>query len=80
MTEKIEQEVVLADINNPLKKDAQFQLAVQEKQINKMAEILEEMATRLVSLEKKVIDMDEEARFPKNALSDYPEVTGKLNV
>ena len=80
MTEKIEQEVVLADINNPLKKDAQFQLAVQEKQINKMAEILEEMATRLVSLEKKVMDMDEEARFPKNALSDYPEVTGKLNV
>ena len=80
MTEKIEQEVVLADINNPLKKDAQFQLAVQEKQINKMAEILEEMATRLVSLEKKVMDMDEEARFPKNALSEYPEVSGKLNV
>tara|TARA_B100000085_G_scaffold73305_1_gene65754 strand:+ start:103 stop:345 length:243 start_codon:yes stop_codon:yes gene_type:complete len=80
MTEKIEQEVVLADINNPLKKDPQFQLAVQEKQINKMAEILEEMATRLVSLEKKVMDMDEEARFPKNALSDYPEVSGKLNV
>ena len=80
MTEKIEQEVVLADINNPLKKDPQFQLAVQEKQINKMAEILEEMATRLVSLEKKVMDMDEEARFPRNALSDYPEVTGKLNV
>tara|TARA_B100000035_G_scaffold166090_1_gene141710 strand:+ start:103 stop:345 length:243 start_codon:yes stop_codon:yes gene_type:complete len=79
MTEKIEQEVVLADINNPLKKDAQFQLAVQEKQINKMAEILEEMATRLVSLEKKVMDMDEEARFPRNALSDYPEVSGKLN-
>ena len=80
MTEKIEQEVVLADINNPLKKDPQFQLAVQEKQINKMAEILEEMATRLVSLEKKVMDMDEEARFPKNALSEYPEVSGKLNV
>lgn len=79
MTEKIEQEVVLADINNPLKKDAQFQLAVQEKQINKMAEILEEMATRLVSLEKKVIDMEEETRFPKSALSDYPEVSGKLN-
>ena len=79
MTEKIEQEVVLADLNNPLKKDAQFQLAVQEKQINKMAEILEEMATRLVSLAKKVMDMDEEARFPRNALSDYPEVSGKLN-
>ena len=73
MTEKIEQEVVLANINDPLRQDPQFQLAVQEKQINKMAEILEEMATRLVSLEKKVIDMDEEARFPRNALSDYPE-------
>ena len=80
MTEKIEQEVVLADLNNPLKRDPHFQLAVVEQQINKMAEILEEMATRLVSLQKKVIDMDEEARFPKNALSDYPEVSGKLNV
>ena len=53
MTEKIEQEVVLANLNNPLKKDAQFQLAVQEKQINKMAEIIEEMATRLVSLPRR---------------------------
>ena len=79
MTEKIEQEVVLADLNNPLKKDAQFQLAVQEKQINKMAEIIEEMAVRLVSLEKKVMDMDEEARFPESAFGDYPEVSGKLN-
>ena len=79
MTEKIEQEVVLADLNNPLKRDPHFQLAVQEKQINKMAEILEEIATRLVWHEKKVIDMEEETRFPKSALSDYPEVSGKLN-
>ena len=75
----IEREVVLSNINDPLRQDPQFQLAVQEKQINKMAEIIEEMATRLVSLEKKVMDMDEEARFPRNALSDYPEVSGKLN-
>ena len=80
MSEMIEREVVLSNINDPLRQDPQFQLAVQEKQINKMAEIIEEMATRLVSLEKKVMDMDEEARFPKNALSDYPEVSGKLNV
>ena len=80
MSEMIEREVVLSNINDPLRQDPQFQLAVQEKQINKMAEIIEEMAVRLVSLEKKVMDMEEEARFPKNALSDYPEVTGKLNV
>ncbi len=79
MSEMIEREVVLSNINDPLRQDPQFQLAVQEKQINKMAEIIEEMATRLVSLEKKVMDMDEEARFPRNALSDYPEVSGKLN-
>ena len=79
MSEMIEREVVLSNINDPLRQDPQFQLAVQEKQINKMAEIIEEMAVRLVSLEKKVMDMDEEARFPRNALSDYPEVSGKLN-
>lgn len=75
----IDKEVVLANINDPLKQDPQFQLAVQEKQLNKMAEILEEMATRLVSLEKKVMDMEHAARFPENALSNYPEVSGKLN-
>jgi len=80
MTEKIEQEVVLADINNPLKRDPQFQLAVHEQQINKMAEIIEEMAVRIVSLEKKVMDMEEETRFPTSALSNYPEVSGRLNV
>ena len=79
MSEMIEREVVLSNINDPLRQDPQFQLAVQEKQINKMAEIIEEMAVRLVSLEKKVMDMDEEARFPQSALSDYPEVSGKLN-
>lgn len=80
MTEKIDQEVVLSNLNDPLRQDSQFQLAVQEKQLNKMAEIIEEMATRLVSIEKKVMDMEEEARFPKSALSDYPEATGRLNV
>lgn len=79
MTEKIEQEIVLENLNNPLKRDPQFQLAVVEKQMNKMAEIIEEMAVRIVSLEKKVMDMEEETRFPKSALSDYPEVSGKLN-
>ena len=79
MTEMIEQEIVLSNINDPLRQDPQFQLAVQEKQINKMAEIIEEMAVRLVSLEKKVMDMDEEARFPESAFGDYPEVSGKLN-
>ena len=80
MTEMIEQEIVLSNINDPLRQDPQFQLAVQEKQINKMAEIIEEMAVRLVSLEKKVMDMDEEARFPENTFDDYPEVSGKLTV
>jgi len=79
MTEKIDQEVVLSNLNDPLRRDPQFQLAVQEKQLNKMAEIIEEMAVRLVSLEKAVMDIDEQTRFPKNALADYPEASGKLN-
>ena len=80
MSEMIEREVVLSNINDPLRQDPQFQLAVQEKQINKMAEIIEEMAVRLVSLEKKVMDMDEEARFPESAFGDYPEVSGKASM
>ena len=52
MTENlvITEETVLEDRNNPLKKDAQFQLAVQQQQINKMADVIQEIAERLVAV------------------------------
>jgi len=69
-------------MNNPLKKDPQFQLAVQQQQINKMADVIQEVAERLVSLEAKLIEMDNLMRFPdgEHPLDKYPEVSGRLNV
>ena len=84
MTENlvITEETVLEDMNNPLKKDAQFQLAVQQQQINKMADVIQEIAERLVGLEAKVIELEGAMRFPDGAdpLNNYPEVSGRLNV
>jgi hypothetical protein len=84
MTENlvITEETVLEDMNNPLKKDAQFQLAVQQQQINKMADVIQEIAERLVGLEAKVIELEGLMRFPdgENPLDKYPEVSGRLNV
>ena len=69
-------------MNNPLKKDAQFQLAVQQQQINKMADVIQEIAERLVGLEAKVIELEGAMRFPdgEDPLNNYPEVSGRLNV
>ncbi len=84
MTENlvITEETVIEDMNNPLKKDPQFQLAVQQQQINKMADVIQEVAERLVSLEAKLIEMDNLMRFPdgEHPLDKYPEVSGRLNV
>ena len=84
MSEKlvITEETVIADLNNPLKKDPQFVLAVHEQQINKMADVIQEIAERLVSLEAKLIEVENLMRFPdgEHPLDKYPEVSGRLNI
>ena len=73
----ITEETVIGDLNNP-----QFVLAVHEQQINKMADVIQEIAERLVSLEAKLIEVENLMRFPdgEHPLDKYPEVSGRLNV
>lgn len=78
----ITSETPLDAIGDPLKQDPMFQLAVQQQQINKMADVIQEIAERLVGLEGKVIELEGLMRFPDggNPLDNYPEVSGRLGV
>ena len=77
----ITEETVIGDLNNPLKKDPSL-CSQYEQQINKMADVIQEIAERLVSLEAKLIEVENLMRFPdgEHPLDKYPEVSGRLNV
>jgi|SaaInlV_120m_DNA_3_1039746.scaffolds.fasta_scaffold74287_2 hypothetical protein len=55
---------------NRLKNDMRFMVNMHEKQLGRMAEIIEEMAQRLVGLEAKVIELENNVRFPDTSLRD----------
>ena len=57
-------------------RDPAYAIATHEHQLNKFANLLEELCVRVVSLEKKVLDMEEAASGydPNDPLKDYPEV------
>ena len=54
---------------NELKEDPKFMVSLHERQLERMATVIEEMAERLISLEAKVIELETETRFPH---SDSP--------
>ena len=54
---------------NELKEDPKFMVSLHERQLERMAAVIEEMAERLISLEAKVIELETETRFPH---SDSP--------
>ena len=47
-----------------LKEDPKFMVALHERQLDRMASIIEELVERLISLEAKVIQIETESRFP----------------
>ena len=53
-----------ARVMNELRDDPKFMVAIHERQLERMASIIEELAERLISLEAKVIEIETEARFP----------------
>ena len=57
-------------------RDPAYAIATHEHQLNKFATLLEELCVRVISLEKKVLDMEEAASGydPNDPLKDYPEV------
>ena len=59
-----------------LMRDPAYAIATHEHQLNKFANLLEELCVRVISLEKKVLDMEEAASGydPNDPLKDYPEV------
>ena len=56
--------------------DPHYAVHIHERQLEQLAKMIEEIAERLISLEKKVIDM-EQAQMgvdDNNPIADYPEV------
>ena len=54
-----------------LRQDPKFMVAIHERQLERVVSVVEEMAQRLLDLEKKVQELDFHARFP-GAGSDSP--------
>ncbi len=56
--------------------DPVYAVHLHEKQLERHAQLLEEIAVRLISLEKAVIDIEESLHGadPNDPLKDYPEV------
>jgi hypothetical protein len=57
-------------------RDPAYAIATHEHQLNKFAALLEELCVRVISLEKKVLDMEEASSGidPNDPLKNYPEV------
>ena len=82
MTEKPElQNAPPSDLNptkvhNELLNDPHYAVDMHERQLERQSQVIEEIAERLISLEKKVMDM-EEAQMgvdTNNPIVNYPEV------
>ena len=57
--------------------DPAYAIATHTHQLNKFADQIEELCVRVISIEKKLLDM-EEAQMgvdPNNPIANYPEVT-----
>ena len=50
-----------------LKEDPRFMVVLHEKQLENMANVIEEIAQRLISLEAKVIELETTMRFPSDS-------------
>ena len=50
-----------------LKEDPRFMVVLHEKQLESMANVIEEIAQRLISLEAKVIELETTTRFPSDS-------------
>ena len=57
-------------------RDPAYAIATHEHQLNKFASLLEELCVRVISLEKKILDMEEASIGvdTNNPIVNYPEV------
>ena len=63
---------------NDLRQDPKFMVTLHERQLDRMASIIEELAERLISLEAKVIELETASRFP-HADSPVPNLPQGAN-
>ena len=61
-----------------LKQDPKFMVALHERQLDRIASVIEELAERLISLEAKVIELETATRFP-HADSPVPNLPQGAN-
>jgi len=67
---------------NELKDDPKFMVAIHERQLDRMASVIEELAERLISLEAKVIELETATRFPQteSPIPNLPHGPGSTGV
>ena len=63
---------------NELRNDPKFMVSLHERQLDRMASVIEELAERLISLEAKVIELETATRFP-HADSPVPNLPQGAN-
>ena len=56
-------------VHNELLNDPHYAIHLHERQLERLTTFVEELAVRLIALEKQVIPVD-----PNDPLKDYPEV------
>ena len=61
--------------------DPAYAIATHTHQLNKFADLIEELCVRVISIEKKLLDMEEAATGydPNNPIANYPEVQQHQN-
>ena len=68
-------------VHTEMMRDPAYAIATHEHQLNKFADLLEELCVRVISIEKKLLDMEEASMGydPNNPISNYPEVQQHQN-
>jgi len=66
------------EVMNRLRSDTKFMVNMHERQLERIAQLIEEIAQRVIALEEKVIELDINVRFPDNSVSnEIPSIRGQ---
>ena len=72
----VDQNISAEEAHNKLMADPVYAVATHEHQLNKISNLIEELCVRLISLEKKVAEMELEMHGvdTNDPMKEYPEV------
>ena len=65
-----------------LREDPKFMVAIHERQLERMASVIEEIAERLIGLEAKVMELETLTRFPSkdSPIPNLPHGPGSIGL